>query len=101
MHNQPGGQKQINPAIACAPPLGQKTCAQRETLTIARFALEGPIGTASIGRRKGNYLVSAGKVDHGFTKASAVSLRERLTPLIRKTQPYAAPPFFKGIREDT
>jgi bifunctional non-homologous end joining protein LigD len=72
-------------------------------------------------------LIYAGKVDHGFDKASAADLRKRLTPLIRKTQPYtkriahkdiwAEPellieyraksaegtvrhPFFKGLRED-
>jgi bifunctional non-homologous end joining protein LigD len=33
-------------------------------------------------------LIYAGKVDHGFDTASANDLRERLKPLIRKTQPY-------------
>lgn len=42
----------------------KKTCAQRET-------------------------IYAGKVDHGFDKTSVAELRKRLTPLIRKTQPYA------------
>jgi hypothetical protein len=37
---------------------------------------------------KGNDLVYARKVDHGLDKKSAAYLRERLTPLIRKTQPY-------------
>jgi len=108
----------------------KKTCAQRETLTIAGFALDGTDWDGIyLGRRKGNDLVYAGKVDHCFTKASAISLRERLTPLIRKTQPYnkriahrgiwvepellaeieyraksaegkVRHPFFKGIRED-
>jgi bifunctional non-homologous end joining protein LigD len=108
----------------------KKTCAQRETLTIAGFALDGSDWDGIyLGRRKGNDLIYAGKVDHGFTKASAISLRERLTPLIRKTQPYrkriahkgiwvepqlmaeieyraksaegkVRHPFFKGIRED-
>jgi hypothetical protein len=41
-----------------------------------------------LGRRKGKDLVYAGKVDHGFDKTSAAALRKRLTPLIRKTQPY-------------
>ena len=82
-----------------------------------------------LGRRKGGNLVYAGKVDHGFDKASAAELRKRLTPLIRKTQPFAKKiahkgmwvepqllaeieyraksaegkvrhPFFKGLRED-
>jgi bifunctional non-homologous end joining protein LigD len=110
----------------------KKTCAQRETLTIAGFALDGNDWDGLyVGRRKGNNLVYAGKVDHGFDKdkASAADLRKRLTPLIRKTQPYAKKtahkafwvepellaeieyraksaegkvrhPFFKGLRED-
>jgi bifunctional non-homologous end joining protein LigD len=41
-----------------------------------------------VGRRKGKDLIYAGKVDHGFDRASATELRKRLTPLIRKTQPY-------------
>jgi bifunctional non-homologous end joining protein LigD len=108
----------------------KKTCAQRETLTIAGFALDGKDWDGIyLGRRKAGDLVYAGKVDHGFTKASAMDLRQRLTPLIRKTQPYSKRishkgiwvepelmaeieyraksaegkvrhPFFKGIRED-
>jgi bifunctional non-homologous end joining protein LigD len=106
------------------------TCAQRETLTIAGFALDGNKWDGLyIGRRKGAELVYAGKVDHGFDKESAKLLRARLTPLIRKTQPYSQRiahrgiwvepellaeieyraksaegkvrhPFFKGLRED-
>jgi bifunctional non-homologous end joining protein LigD len=106
------------------------TCAQRETLTIAGFALDGNKWDGLyIGRRKGADLVYAGKVDHGFDKESAKLLRARLTPLIRKTQPYSKQiahrgiwvepellaeveyrakspegkvrhPFFKGLRED-
>jgi bifunctional non-homologous end joining protein LigD len=108
----------------------KKTCAQRETLTIAGFALDGNDWDGIyLGRRKGNDLIYAGKVDHGFDKTSAKLLRERLTLLIRKTQPYAKRiahkciwvepqisaeieyraksaegkvrhPFFKGIRDD-
>ena len=108
----------------------KKTCAQRETLTIAGFALdEGKWDGIYVGRRKGDDLVYAGKVDHGFDKASAADLRKRLKPLIRKTQPYTKRvahtgvwvepkllaeieyraksaegkvrhPFFKGLRED-
>ena len=108
----------------------KKTCAQRETLTIAGFALDGSKWDGIyVGRRKGKDLVYAGKVDHGFDKVSAAALREKLTPLIRKTQPYAKKiahrgiwvepellaeieyraksaegkvrhPFFKGLRED-
>ncbi|MBB4377311.1 non-homologous end-joining DNA ligase [Bradyrhizobium sp. SBR1B] len=108
----------------------KKTCAQRETLTIAGFALdEGKWDGIYLGRRKGDDLVYAGKVDHGFDKVSAADLQRRLKPLIRKTQPYAKRiarkgiwvepkllaeveyraksaegkvrhPFFKGLRED-
>jgi bifunctional non-homologous end joining protein LigD len=108
----------------------KKTCAQRETLTIAGFALDGKDWDGIyLGRRKGKDLVYAGKVDHGFDNTSAAELRRRLTPLIRKTQPYSKRiahkafwvepqllaeieyraksaegkvrhPFFKGLRED-
>jgi bifunctional non-homologous end joining protein LigD len=108
----------------------KKTCAQRETLAIAGFALDGNDWDGIyVGRRKGHNLVYAGKVDHGFDKVSAADLRKRLTPLIRKTQPYAKKiahkafwvepellaeieyraksaegkvrhPFFRGLRED-
>src|ERR1700736_1537834 len=108
----------------------KKTCAQRETLAIARFALDGKKWDGIyLGRRKGKDPVYAGKVDHGFDTASAKALHARLKPLIRKTQPYAKKiahrgtwvepslvaeieypaksaegkvrhPFFKGLRED-
>jgi bifunctional non-homologous end joining protein LigD len=108
----------------------KKTCAQRETLPIAGFALkENKFDGIYVGRRKGTDLVYAGKVDNGFDKASAAELQARLKPLIRKTQPYAKKiahrgvwvepsllaeieyraksaegkvrhPFFKGLRED-
>jgi bifunctional non-homologous end joining protein LigD len=110
--------------------LGEKTCAQRETLAIAGFALDGKKWDGIyLGRRKGKELIYAGKVDHGFDTASAKDLQARLKPLIRKTQPYAQKiahrgiwvepsllaeieyraksaegkvrhPFFKGVRED-
>jgi bifunctional non-homologous end joining protein LigD len=106
------------------------TCAQRETLPIAGFALDGNKWDGIyIGREKAGQLIYAGKVDHGFTPESEKDLRTRLKPLIRKTQPYAKKiahrgvwvepsllaeieyraksaegkvrhPFFKGIRED-
>jgi bifunctional non-homologous end joining protein LigD len=109
----------------------KKTCAQRETLTIAGFALDGNDWDGIyVGRRKRGDLIYAGKVDHGFDKQSVADLRKRLTPLIRKTQPYhkriahkgiwvepqlmaeieyraksaegkVRHPFFKGVREDT
>ena len=108
----------------------KKTCAQRETLTIAGFSLkEIKFDGLYLGRLKGTDLVYAGKVDHGFDSLSAKDLEARLKPLVRKTQPYAKRiahrgiwvepsllaeieyraksvagkvrhPFFKGIRED-
>jgi bifunctional non-homologous end joining protein LigD len=76
----------------------KKTCAQRETLTIAGFALDGNKWDGIyVGRRKGDDLIYAGKVDHGFDKTSAAELRKRLKPLIRKTQPYAKRIAHKGI----
>ena len=50
-----------------------------------------------VGRRKGDDLIYAGKVDHGFDKKSSAELRKRLTPLIRKTQPYTKRIAHKGI----
>lgn len=106
------------------------TCAQRETLPIAGFALDGKkFDGIYVGRRKGNDLMYAGKMDHGFTPEDAKELQNRLKPLIRKTQPYSKRiahrgtwvepsllaeieyraksaegklrhPFFKGLRED-
>jgi bifunctional non-homologous end joining protein LigD len=108
----------------------KKTCAQRETLPIAGFALKAnKFDGIYLGRLKGNHLVYAGKVDHGFDKSSTAELQARLKPLIRKSQPYVKKiahrgiwvepsllaeieyraksaegkvrhPFFKGIRED-
>jgi ATP-dependent DNA ligase len=67
----------------------KKTCAQRETLPIAGFAKANKFDGIYLGRLKGNDLIYAGKVDHGFDKSSTAELQARLKPLIRKTQPYA------------
>jgi bifunctional non-homologous end joining protein LigD len=76
----------------------KKTCAQRETLTIAGYALDkGKWDGIYVGRRKGVDLIYAGKVDHGFDKTSATDLQKRLKPLIRKKQPYAKRIAHKGI----
>jgi bifunctional non-homologous end joining protein LigD len=76
----------------------KKTCAQRETLTIAGFALDGSKWDGLyLGRRKGKELVYAGKVDHGFDTALAKALQVRLKPLIRKTQPYGKRIEHRGI----
>jgi bifunctional non-homologous end joining protein LigD len=73
-------------------------CAQRETLPIAGFALDGNKWDGLyIGRRKGADLIYAGKVDHGFDTESAKALRARLTLLIRKTQPYSKRVAHRGI----
>jgi bifunctional non-homologous end joining protein LigD len=78
--------------------LGKKTCAQRETLAIAGFALDGKQWDGVyLGRRDGRELIYAGKVDHGFDAASAKDLQARLKPLIRKTQPYAKKIAHRGI----
>jgi bifunctional non-homologous end joining protein LigD len=69
-----------------------------ETLTIAGFALDGTKWDGLyLGRRKGNELVYAGKVDHGFDKDSAKELQARLKPLIRKSQPYGKRIAHRGI----
>jgi bifunctional non-homologous end joining protein LigD len=76
----------------------KKTCAQRETLPIAGFALkENKFDGLYVGRLKGKQLVYAGKVDHGFDSASAKDLQARLKPLIRKTQPYAKKIAHRGV----
>jgi bifunctional non-homologous end joining protein LigD len=108
----------------------KKTCAQRETLSIVGFAVKGTkFDGLYVGRRKGDELIYAGKVDHGFDNDIAKDLQARLTPLIRRVQPYTKKiahratwveptllteveyraksaegkvrhPVFKGIRED-
>jgi bifunctional non-homologous end joining protein LigD len=74
------------------------TCAQRETLTIAGFALDGSKRDGLyVGRRKGADLIYAGKVDHGFDRESAKALHARSTPLIRTIQPYSKRITHRGI----
>jgi hypothetical protein len=46
---------------------------------------------------KGDDLVYAGKLDHGFDKVPAANLRNRLEPLVRKTQAFAQLVAHKGI----
>ena len=71
----------------------KKTCGQRETLTIAGFALKGKDWDGIyVGRQEADGFIYAGKVDHGFDKSSIDDLRERLTPLTRKTQPTPGAP---------
>jgi bifunctional non-homologous end joining protein LigD len=74
------------------------TCAQRETLRIAGFALDGSKWDGLyIGRERAGQLIYAGKVDHGFTPEFEKELRAKLKPLIRKTQPYAKKIAHRGI----
>jgi bifunctional non-homologous end joining protein LigD len=74
------------------------TCAQRETLPIAGFALDGSKWDGIyVGREKAGQLIYAGKVDHGFTPESEKELRAKLKPLVRKTQPYAKKIAHRGI----
>jgi bifunctional non-homologous end joining protein LigD len=76
----------------------KKTCQQRETLPIAGFALDGNDWDGLyLARHKGKDLVYAGKVDHGFDDDSVADLRKRLTPLIRRTQPYSKKIAHRGI----
>jgi bifunctional non-homologous end joining protein LigD len=76
----------------------KKTCAQRETLTIAGFALDGSNWDGLyLARRKGADLVYTGKVDHGFDNDIAKDLQARLKPLVRKTQPYSKRIAHRGI----
>jgi bifunctional non-homologous end joining protein LigD len=76
----------------------KKTCAQRETLPIAGFALkENKFDGIYVGRLQGKHLVYAGKVDHGFDPASVKDLRARFKPLIRETQPYAKKIAHRGV----
>jgi bifunctional non-homologous end joining protein LigD len=59
----------------------KKTCVQRDTLTIAGFALEGKDWDGMyFGRRKGKDLVYAGKVDHGFDKTSVATCASAWRP---------------------
>jgi bifunctional non-homologous end joining protein LigD len=76
----------------------KKTCAQRETLPIAGFVLDGrKFDGIYLARRKGSELLYAGKVDHGFDISSAKELQARLKPLIRTTQPYSKRIAHRGI----
>jgi bifunctional non-homologous end joining protein LigD len=74
------------------------TCAQRETLPIAGFALDGGKWDGLyVGREQAGQLIYAGKVHHGFTPEFEKELRARLKPLVRKSQPYAKKIAHRGI----
>jgi len=54
----------------------KKTCAQRETLTIAGYAIhKGKWDGIYVGRRKGADLIYAGKVHHGFDRNQRQTFR--------------------------
>jgi bifunctional non-homologous end joining protein LigD len=109
----------------------KQTCRQRETLAIVGYALkDNRFDGLYLGRKEGEGLVYAGKVDHGFSRETITDVRARLTPLIQKAQALSAKikkpgarwvrpsllaeieyraksaegkvrhPVFKGIRED-
>jgi hypothetical protein len=71
-----------------APTTGQENLRPAGDVDDPGFALDGnDWDSIYVGRRRGNDLIYAGKVDHGFDKTSAAELRKCLTPLIRKTRP--------------
>ena len=78
--------------------LGQEDLRAAGNVDHCRFRLDGTKWDGLyVGRRKGDDLVYAGKVDHGFDKVSAADLQKRLKPLVRKTQPYSKRIAHKGI----
>ena len=63
----------------------KKTCAQRETLTIAGFTLdEGKWDGIYVGRRKGDDLIYAGKVDIGGGPAEAAETADPRDAALRQ-----------------
>lgn len=65
--------------LTLAVTLVKTTRQQRETLPIAGFALDADKWSGTgihLGRYKGNDLVYAGKVDHGFTPQSEKELHD-------------------------
>lgn len=67
-------------------------------LPIAGFApKESKFDGIYVGRHKGKDLIYAGKVDHGFDRASAKEIQARLKLLIRKSQPYAKKIRHRGV----
>ena len=77
----------------------KKTCAQRETLTIAGFALDGtqvgrPLCRPAQGRRSGLRRQGRPWLRQDLRRRAP---QKRLEPLVRKTQPYAKRIAHKGI----
>src|SRR5258706_11154958 len=65
----------------------KSTCAQRESLAIAGFAVDGNDWDASISAAA--KATTSSMPARSTTASTAAALRNRLRPLIRKTQPYA------------
>lgn len=66
------------------------TCQQRETLSIVGYAMkENRFDGLIVGRRDGEELIYAGKVDLGFTPGTVTDVRKRLAPLVQKTQAFS------------
>lgn len=66
------------------------TCRQRETLPIVGYAMKANrFDGLILGRRDGDDLIYAGKVDHGFTRDDEKDVRARLGPLVQKAQAFA------------
>jgi DNA-binding XRE family transcriptional regulator len=77
----------------------KKTYAQRETLTIATSRWTTKWDGIYVGRRKGDDLVYAGSVDHGFDKVSVPEAAE--TPYSKDAAPYSKRIAHKGIWVET
>ncbi len=64
-------------------------CRQRETLTIVGYELkESRFDGLYLGRREGDGLLYAGKVDHGFSRDQTVDLLARFKSMVQTTQAY-------------
>ncbi|WP_424629624.1 non-homologous end-joining DNA ligase [Bradyrhizobium sp. SYSU BS000235] len=67
----------------------KSTCRQRETLVIVGYALkENRFDGLYVGRRDGEVLEYAGKVDHGFSSEQVADLQEKFKGLVQNTQAY-------------
>jgi bifunctional non-homologous end joining protein LigD len=71
-------------------------CKKSETFPIIAFveklgAHPRKVASLYVGRREGDRLLYAGKVQTGYTETSARELRERLDPFIRKSSPLSVP----------
>jgi bifunctional non-homologous end joining protein LigD len=71
-------------------------CKKSDTFPIIAFveklgAKPRRIASLYVGRREGNRLLYAGKVQTGYTHDAAMAVRERLDPFITKTSPLSVP----------